>query len=62
MTMPRKKSLETKGSGVADPARAAARERLLDLIARLLARRWLRVRGEEAEGKSSGEARRGKAE
>ncbi len=58
--MPRQRSPATR-ERKANPVRVAACEHLLDLIARLLARHWLRVQGKEVEGKLETKTRRGKA-
>lgn len=53
VTMPTKRTPATEKPGT-DPEWTASCEHLLDLIARLLARRWLRVQGEEVKGKGTG--------
>src|SRR5262249_37152956 len=56
-----KKRSPAHGGDEPRTSRDAALAHLLDLIARLLARRYLRVQGREAKTKSQGRTRRGRA-
>ena len=51
-----------RGERKADPVRVAAFEQLFDLIARLLARHWVRMHGKEVGTKPKAKTRPGQAE